>query len=185
MCGWVYIWMCVYAYTYPLYKETDLFIYTYFIYMCVYVCIYVCIYIHIHTRWCPRGFTQFPRNASTAMEWKVSKDHTLNLKFLLSHSPSQLWEVGWASLNQTKSTFQKLPVQNNKLLGCYKLYLEQSPHIPYGENRRLEWDWEELGISLWKFGEKRGDGRWLPFERAFSQFGGNLFWNSRVKLVSG
>lgn len=44
------------------------------------------------------------------------------------------------------------------------LHFEQSPHIPYGENRRLAWDWEELHsfyegleiekgsevISIWK-----------------------------------
>lgn len=54
------------------------------------------------------------------------------------------------------STFQRLPVQNNKHLGCNKLNLEQSPHIPYGENLRLEWDWEELSISLWRFEEKAG-----------------------------
>lgn len=43
-------------------------------------------------------------------------------------------------------------------LGCYKLNLEQSPHIPYGQNRRLEWDWEELSVSLRRFREKRGMG---------------------------
>lgn len=54
----------------------------------------------------------------------------------------------WAYLKQTKSTFQRLPVQNNRQLGCHKLNLGQSLHIPYGENRRLEWDWNKLGISL-------------------------------------
>lgn len=71
----------------------------------------------------------------------------------------------WASLQQTKSTFQRLPVQNNKQLGCHKLNLEQSPHIPYGENRRLEWDWEESGISLWRSSlvwREKGDRRQLP-----------------------
>lgn len=33
-------------------------------------------------------------------------------------------------------------------LGCHQLNLEQSPHMPYGENRRLERDWENLGISF-------------------------------------
>lgn len=112
------------------------------------------------------------------MDWWVSKDHTLNLKSLLSHSPSQLMKT-WAILNQTKSTFLRLPVRNNIYLGCHNLKLEQSPHIPYGENRRLEWDWEELCNSFWRFGEKKG---WEAFERAVSQFGENPFWNSRVKL---
>lgn len=127
--------------------------------MCVYIHIHVYMYTHIyiHTWWCPRGITEFPRNASTAMDWWVSKDHTLNLKSLLSHSPSQLIKT-WAILNQTKSTFLRLPVQNNIYLGCHKLNLEQSPHIPYGENRRLEWDWEELCNSFWRFGEKKGVG---------------------------
>lgn len=72
----------------------------------------------------------------------------------------------WASLKQTKSTFQRLPVQNNKQLGCHKLNLEPSPHIPYGENRRLEWDWGDSGISLYEGAtwilDWGGAGRWLP-----------------------
>lgn len=28
------------------------------------------------------------------------------------------------------------------------LHFEQSPHIPYAENRRLKWDWEELHIFM-------------------------------------
>lgn len=102
VCGCIYECMYLYAYAYPLYKETDLFIYMYFIYKYVCMCVYIYISTHrytdifmhayIHTWWCPKGFTEFTRNTSTAMEWWVSKDHML--KFLLSHSPSQLWEDG-------------------------------------------------------------------------------------------
>lgn len=88
----------------------------------------------------------------------------------------------WASLKQTKSTFQRLPVQNNKQLGCHKLNLEPSPHIPYGENRRLEWDWGDLGISLyegaaWILGWEGGG--WEVITKVCSQFRGSLIWNCR------
>lgn len=56
----------------------------------------------------------------------------------------------WASLKQTKSTFQRLPVQNNIQLGCHQLNLEQSPHIPYDETG----GWNGIGkiwvFSLWR-----------------------------------
>lgn len=90
----------------------------------------------------------------------------------------------WASLKQTKSTFQRLPVQNNIQLGCHQLNLEQSPHIPYDETG----DWNGIG-KIWLFpyegAASIGERGWKVITRACIQFGGNLIWNSMIKLASG
>lgn len=175
--GWVYICMSVYAYTYPLYKETDLFIYTYFIY--IYKCVCVYIHIHVYVYACIHAYMVM----SQKIYW-ISQNcfHCYGVVgFKRPHFKSELLTKSqpitvmrtWAfsKSDKKKSTFQRLPVQNNTHLGRYQLNLEQSPHIPYGENRKLEWDWEELCNSFCRFGEHKGVGRQLTFERAFSQFG--------------
>lgn len=77
--------------------------------MCLCACVHVYTHAYIHGD-VPEDLLSFPEMLPLLWKWFFPKDHTL--KSLLSLSPSVMRR--WASLKQTKSTFQRLPVQNNK-----------------------------------------------------------------------
>lgn len=87
-----------------------------------------------------------------------------HFKILTKSLPITILRRGMGFSKADKKYFPEIACSEQQL-GCHQLNIEQSPHIPYGENGRLEQDWKDLGISVWRSSQdqrEKGDGRRSP-----------------------
>lgn len=134
--------MCVY-----IYLHIDISIYTYIHYIHAYMVISQRIYWISQKCFHSNGVVGFKRPP---------------FKILTKSQPITILRRWMGFSKADKKYFPEIACSEQQL-GCHQLNLEQSPHIPYGENRRLERDWEDLGISFWRRSldpREKGDGKW-------------------------
>lgn len=145
VCVGVYMNMCIYMHTHTLYiRDRSIYLYIFYIYKCVYTDIYTHTYMVKFQKiyWISQkcfhcyGMVGFKRPYFKSEILAKSQPITILRR--------------WATLNQTQSTFQRLPVQNNKY---FTLNRALTSHMVRTGG------WNGIGKSctfLWRFADRKG-----------------------------
>lgn len=110
----------------------------------MYVYIHTCKHAYVHGDF-PEDLLSFPEKLPLLWSGRFQKT-TPHLKILTKSQLIIDQKMGFSKADI--KYFPEIAYSEQQTLCYHRFNLEQSPNIPCGESRRLEWGWEELGISL-------------------------------------